>query len=57
MEEKSERKVLYADRDELEMEILRKYPQVTMSIKFEKNFDEIECNKKASRIQKVFKQT
>ena len=40
IEEKSERKVQYADRAELEMEILRKFPQIDVAVEFEDSFDE-----------------
>jgi len=40
IEEKSERKVHYADRAELEMEILRKFPQIDVPVEFEDSFDE-----------------
>ena len=35
MEEQAERKVLYADRVELETEILKKFPQAAEPIEFE----------------------
>ena len=39
-EEQAERKVLYADRAELEAEILKKFPQTAVPVEFEDNFDE-----------------
>ena len=40
VEEQAERRVLYADRAELEAEILKKFPQAAEPVEFEDNFDE-----------------
>ena len=57
IEEKSERKVQYADRAEVEMEILRKFPQMDAAVEFEENYDEMGHNKKVPKTRKESKQT
>ena len=57
IEEKSERKVQYADRAEVEMEILRKFPQMDAAVEFEEDYDEMGHNKKAPKTRKESKQT
>ena len=50
--EQAERKVQYADRAELEMEILRKFPQMAMPVDFEDSFDEAISKKHVPKIRK-----
>ena len=52
IEEKSERKVHYADRAELEMEILRKFPQIDVPVEFEDSFDESTSKKCTPKTRK-----
>ena len=52
IEEKSERKVQYADRAELEMEILRKFPQMEVPVEFEDSFDESTSKKCTPKTRK-----
>ena len=53
IEEKSERKVHYADRAELEMEILRKFPQMEVPVEFEDSFDEAMSKKCTPKTRKA----
>ncbi len=50
--EKSERQVQYADREELEKEILKKFPQATVPVNFVEEIDEAGSAKKAPRTKK-----
>ncbi len=50
--EQAERKVQYADRAELEMEILKKFPQTALPVEFEEELDEAMPNKHVPRIKK-----
>lgn len=50
--EQAERKVQYADRAELEMEILRKFPQIALPVELEDNFDETMSKKCAPKTKK-----
>ena len=50
MDEQAERKVLYADRANLEAEILKKFPQAAEPIEFEG--DEVVSKKCAPKAQK-----
>lgn len=50
--EQAERKVLYADRAEPEREILRKFPQMAVSIEFADVFNEAVSKKRAPRTRK-----
>lgn len=52
--EQAERKVQYADRAELEMEILRKFPQMAVPVPYEEEIDEAGSNKKAPRTRKKY---
>ena len=54
VEEQAERKVLYADRAELEMGILRKFPQMVSLVSYEEEINEAGSNKKAPRTRKEF---
>ena len=51
--EQAERKVQYADRAELEMEILRKFPQMAESVELEDDFDDTESNKRTLRTKSM----
>ena len=42
----------YADRAELEMEILRKFPQMVVPVEFEDNFDEAMSKKCTPKTRK-----
>ena len=52
IEEKSERKVQYADSREVEMEILRKFPQIDATVEFEDSFDEAMSKKCTPKTRK-----
>ena len=53
MEEQAERKVQYADRVELETEILKKFSQAAVPIEFEKDFDESDMPISKKRVPKT----
>ena len=42
----------YADRAELEMEILKKFPQIAVPVEFEDNFDEAVSKKCTPKTRK-----
>ena len=50
--EQAERKVLYADREELEMEILRKFPLIRIPIPLTEEIDKASISKKIPRTKK-----
>ena len=53
VEEQAERKVQYADRVELETEILKKFSQAAVPIEFEKDFDESDMPISKKRVPKT----
>ena len=49
IEEKSERKVQYADSREVETAVLEKFPSQPMPIEFTKGFDDIDAEEEQSK--------